>query len=338
MATTLDSDASDPDLVNAWGISSSPTSPFWVSDNGTGKSTLYSINGVTNGLTKAGLVVSIPGDGTPTGQVFNSGSSFHGDLFLFASEDGTISGWRPALGSSAETLQVGSASNVYKGLAISNISGNSYLYAANFRTGAIDVIKGAGAPSLTGTFVDPTIPAGYAPFNVQNINGTLYVTYALQDGTKHDDVAGAGHGFVDAFDLNGNLIGRVGSQGTLDSPWGLAQAPSNFGALSNDLLVGNFGDGTISLFNPTTDAFLGQIVDGATGDPLSIDGLWGLTFGNGASGGSKSKIYFTAGPNNEGNGRLGVLTTTPEPGSMAMLCGMAASAGVFAIRRKARRR
>ena len=175
----------DPNLKNPWGISHSGTSPFWVSDNSSGKATVYTVNPVTNATTISALVVTIPGDGSVTGQVNNTTTGFNSDPFLFVSEDGTVSGWRGALGTTAETLQPGNASNVYKGDALGVVSGNSYLYAANFRNGTIDVLKGTGAePSLPGTFTDPNIPAGYAPFNIENLNNTLYVTYAVQDGAS----------------------------------------------------------------------------------------------------------------------------------------------------------
>jgi len=304
----------DPNLKNAWGISSSGTSPFWVSDNGSGVSTLYRVDPATNATTKVGLTVSIPGDGSVTGQVFNSNSTaFNGDSFVFVSEDGTVSGWRGALGTAAETLQPSSAANVYKGSAEATMGGDSYVYAANFRNGTIDVIKGnGGSPNLAGNFTDPTLPAGYAPFNIKNINGELYVTYALQDGAKKDDVPGTGNGFVSVFDLQGHFISRVGSQGTLDSPWGLALAPSSFGAFAGDLLVGNFGDGTISAFDFATHNFVGQLRDGG-GNLLAIDGLWGLTVGNGGGAGSSQSLYFSAGPNGETNGLFGVLSAIPEP-------------------------
>jgi uncharacterized protein (TIGR03118 family) len=309
----------DPNLVNAWGVSHSPTSPFWVSDNGTGLATLYRVDPVTNATTKVGLEVTIPGAGNPTGQVFaNVAGSFNGDTFLFVSEDGTISGWRGALGTTAEVLQLGSANNVYKGTAIATIGNNTYLYSANFRAGTIDVLKGnAGAPNLTGNFTDPGIPSGYAPFDIATLGGKLYVTYALQDGSKHDDVAGLGHGFVSVFDTQGNFLGRVATMGTLDSPWGLALAPLSFGQFGGDLLVGNFGDGLINVFDPFTNAFLGQLL-GIDGHPLSIDGLWALTVGNGGGAGSTQLIYFTAGPNGEGNGLFGVIGV-PEPATLALL-------------------
>ena len=209
-------------------------------------------------------------------------------------------------------LALGSSSNVYKGVAEGSTGGFSYLYSANFRAGTIDVMKGvAAAPTLAGTFTDPGLPAGYAPFNIQNLGGKLYVTYALQDPSKHDDVAGAGHGFVDVFDLSGNFLGRVGSGGTLDSPWGLAIAPTSFGSLAGDLLVGNFGDGRINAFNLGTNTFDGQLL-GRDGNPIEIDGLWAITVGNNGSSGSKQSLYFTAGPNGESDGLFGVLTVVPR--------------------------
>lgn len=315
----------DPNLINPWGVSYSPSSPFWVSDNGTGVSTLYKVGAANDATNTVGLVVSIPGAGNLTGQVFNGLSGFNSDLFLFVSEDGTISGWRGALGTFAEVLKSSDAANVYKGAAFSTVGGHSYLYSANFRTGNIDVMGGdGGAPSLVGNFTDPSMPAGFAPFNVQNLNGTIYVTYALQDGTKSDEVAGAGLGFVDAFDLQGSFLGRVGSQGTLNAPWGLAIAPTTFGDIAGDLLVGNFGDGRINVFDPVTHAFIRQLTR-PDGNPLSIEGLWALTPGNGGSGGSPDRIYFTAGPGDESHGLLGSLTAVPEPSTLCLI-GMGVAA------------
>ena len=324
----------DPGLVNAWGMSYSPGgSPFWVSSNGTGTSTLYSVNPTTQATTKLGLTVSIPGDGTVTGQVFNgNAAAFGADNFLFVNEDGTVSGWRGALGTTAEVLVAGSSANVYKGVALGAIAGNSYLYAANFRAETIDVDKGTGgAPALTGTFTDPNLPAGYAPFNIQNLNGTLYVTYAQQDSTKHDEIAGAGLGLVDSFDLQGNLLARVATGGTLDAPWGLAIAPSSFGALSGALLVGNFGDGRINAYDVTTHSFLGQILV-AGGSALAIDGLWAIAPGNGGSAGSTAALYFTAGPDGESHGLFGVLTPVPEPATGMLLIAGLAGVGLWGRR------
>jgi uncharacterized protein (TIGR03118 family) len=333
-ATALATSATDPQLINPWGISGSGTSPFWISDNGAGVATLYTVDSTTNVAMKQSLVVTIPGDGSVTGQAFNGGTGFNGDRFLFVSEDGTISGWRGALGTLAEVLQTGLPSNVYKGATLDTTGGNSYLLAANFATGNIDVLKGdAGSPNLTGKFLDPNLPANYAPFNISVLGNTIYVTYAMQNGK--DDLPGAGHGIVNAFDLNGNLLGRIASVGgALNSPWGLAIAPSGFGSLSGDLLVGNFGDGHINIFSadPSSPAFLGQLTDANTGKPLAIDGLWGLIPGNGTIAGNLHDIYFTAGPNNESGGVLGVLQSVqsvPEPSSAAltMIAIAAISAG-----------
>jgi len=308
----------DPALLNAWGLASSPTGPFWVSSNGGGVSTVYSVNPTTQATTKLGLTVAIPGDGSVTGQVFNPTGGFNNDAFLFVSEDGTVSGWRSALGTTAEILQTpGSAS--YTGAALSVIGGNHYLYAADFAGGKIDVIKGnAGAPDLAGSFTDPTLPSGYAPFNIQNIGNTLYVAYALV-GPDGDEVAGAGLGFVDSFDLAGTMLGRIAGGGALNAPWGLAIAPSGFGDMAGNLLVGNFGDGRISRYDPTNGTFLGQLQT-TGGSAVSIEGLWALGVGNGGSAGSASSVYFTAGPDGETHGLFGVLTASvPELQTWAMM-------------------
>ncbi len=296
----------DPDLKNAWGISHSATSPFWVSDNGTGTATLYNSAGV-----KQGLVVSMPPGSEPlTGQVFNGTSSFNADRFLFATENGTIAGWRSGLGTAAETLFTVTGAN-YKGLAISG--DNSTLYAANFAAGTIDVFVSGG---LIGSFADPTVPAGYAPFNVRNIGGKLYVTYALNNGSG-DDSPGAGHGFVKVFDPLSNTFTPLTSQGVLNSPWGMAIAPVGFGALGGDLLVGNFGDGLINAFDAVSGALLGTLAD-INSIPLVNDGLWGLTFGNGGNGGSPKSLYVTSGPNKETGGVFARIDAVPEPGTLLL--------------------
>ena len=309
----------DPGLVNGWGMSYSPTSPFWVSSNGAGTSTLYHVDPATQATTKLGLTVAIPGAGSVTGQVFNPGGAgqFNGDPFLFVSEDGTVSGWRGALGTNAEALV--SVGGIYKGAALATIGGNSYLYGADFGRGTIDVFKGnAGAANLTGSFTDPGLPSGYVPFNVQDLGGSLFVTYALREGSSTDETAGAGFGFVDRYDLQGNLLGRVASGGVLDAPWGLAIAPSSFGALAGALLVGNFGDGHISAYDLATDSFMGQLTTG-NGQALAIDGLWGLSVGNDGGAGSSQSLYFTAGPGDESHGLFGVMQAVPETDSVAML-------------------
>jgi uncharacterized protein (TIGR03118 family) len=322
----------DASLINPWGMAASATSPIWVSDNGTGVVTLYAVNPTTNVPTKQALTVSIPGAGSVTGQVFSPAAStgaFNGDNFLFVSEDGTISGWRSTLGTTAEVLQLSSTNNVYKGVALGTVAGHAYLYVANFRAGTIDVLKGdAVAPGLAGSFVDPNLPSGYAPFNIQNLGNQLYVTYALQDAAQHDDVAGAGHGFVNRFDLNGNLLGRLITAGPLNSPWGLAIAPANFGDFSNALLVGNFGDGTINAFSTANGTFLGTMLDAGAAQ-IVVRGLWGLLFGNGGSGGASNALYFTAGTGGEAHGLFGSFTPTPPILLGAALRRTHGSAGTF---------
>jgi len=328
----------DANLVNAWGVSYTPSSPFWISDNGTGHATLYQVNPLTDTPTTLGLVVTIPGSGNPTGQAFNplsASGAFNHDNFLFVSEDGTISGWRNTLGTSAETLAVGSVDNAYTGTTFGTVNGHGYLYSANFHTGSIDILKGdVAAPDLAANFIDPNLPSGYAPFNIRNLGDKLYVTYALQDGAKRDAVAGAGNGIVDVFDLQGNFIGRIATQGSLNSPWGLEIAPASFGALAGDLLVGNFGDGTINAFDMNNNVFEGQL-SGVNGNPVTIDGLWALTVGNDGSGGSSEKLYFTAGPDNESHGLFGVVAQVPDSGStlVLLLVGIVGSA-VFLQGRK----
>lgn len=325
--TAMPGVVTDPNLVNPWGVSFGPTSPFWISENNSGVASVDSVSGatVTPNVIPA---VTIPGPtagttSSPTGQVFNpfptafvlpNGSPA---TFLFATEDGTIAGWNTGTQASlvvndANNVGAGDATGmtgaVYKGMAIGMSSSGPTLYVANFRHGTVDMFNSTFAPVKS--FTDPTVPAGYAPFNVQVLGSTLYVTYAQQDAVKHDDVPGAGHGFVDAFDLNGNMLGRIGSGGTLDSPWGLAIAPPTFGGFAGDLLVGNFRDGTINVFNQTTDQFLGQLA-GVGGTPLAIPGLWSLTTGNGAAGGNPDTIYFTAGPGNEMHGLFGSIIAAP---------------------------
>jgi uncharacterized protein (TIGR03118 family) len=314
----------DPNLVNAWGVSHSPTSPLWVSDNGTGVSTLYRIDPVTDAVTIMPLVVKIPGAGNVTGQAFNpaaSAGAFNGDVFTFVSEDGTIAGWNNTLGSNAETLQTGLPINAYKGNALASVGGHEYLYAANFASGAVDVVAGDEfAPPLTGDFTDPNLPSGYAPFNIANLDGSLFVSYALV-GPTGDDEAGLGHGFVNMFDYDGNLVRRFATMGALNSPWGMAIAPPSFGTFGGSLLVGNFGNGTINAFDLATGAPLGGL-RGPDGQPLAIDGLWGLIAGNDAGAGSASRIYFTAGPQDESHGLLGVIApapaAVPEPGVLEL--------------------
>jgi uncharacterized protein (TIGR03118 family) len=326
----------DPNLVNPWGISASAASPFWISNNGTGVSTLYNTAG-----TPQSLVVTIPNPGggtsSPTGQVFNGSGQFNGDNFIFATENGTIAGWRGALGTTAETLFNRNNGAVYKGLALATITGQgSYLFAADFHNNKIDVFPSSGASALPGNFVDPNLPAGYAPFNVQNIGGQIYVTYAKQDAEGRDDVPGAGNGFVSIFGTNGNFVKRLVSNGSLNSPWGLALAPAGFGAAGGDLLVGNFGNGEINAFG-LDGTFVGTLA-GLNGLPLVNDGLWALQFGNGGNGGNVSSLYLTAGLNGEADGLFARVDAVPEPGTFFLLAVSFAALAVFPLRKNARNR
>jgi uncharacterized protein (TIGR03118 family) len=323
----------DPNLINPWGLTHSATSPFWVSDNGMGVTTVYNGGGT---LVKVGgfdaiKIATPPGQislASPTGDVFNiagtgfnitSGSHTGSSVFIFATEDGTISGWNPTVDPASSVLAVdnsqGGAGAVYKGLAIGQTENGTFLYAANFRNGTVDVFDQNF--QQVNSFTDPKVPAGYAPFNVQVLDDHLFVTFALQDAAKHDDVAGAGHGFVDEFDLQGHMLHRVASGGALDSPWGLAIAPPGFGEFANDLLVGNFGDGTINVFNPKNDHFLGKLED-ANGAPITIGDLWALVPGTGNAGTDPNKIYFTAGVQNEAHGLFGSLAAIPESNNSAL--------------------
>jgi uncharacterized protein (TIGR03118 family) len=304
----------DPNLVNAWGISFSPTSPMWIADNGTGLSTLYS------GSSIIPLVVTIPppgstGTSAPTGAVFNGGGAFNvtsnsltgSSVFIFDTEDGTINGWSPSVDVHNAVVAVNNSWSgaVYKGLAIGSIPDGTFIYATNFNSGWIEMYDSNF--KWVKNFTDTELPWGYAPFGIQNINGYLYVTFALQDEAKHDDVAGPGHGFVDIFDLKGNKLKRLISRGWLNSPWGLALAPAKFGSFSGDLLVGNFGNGHITAFNISSGVSFGQMIR-PTGQTLEIQGLWGLKFGNGAAAGPTNTLLFTSGPGGESHGLYGTLT------------------------------
>jgi uncharacterized protein (TIGR03118 family) len=305
----------DPDLVNAWGLTSLPTSPWWVSDNGTDLSTLYRFDG-----TKVPLTVQVPS--APTGAVSNTGSNFvvsNGTasgpaLFIFATEEGKVLGWNPNVSLTQAQVAVDHSGMgaVYKGLAIASTAAGDFLYATDFHNGRVDVFDGNFHPvKALDAFVDPNIPAGYGPFGIQNLGGTIVVTYAKQDADRHDDVAGQGHGFVDMFDTSGTFIRRVATHGQLNSPWGIAMAPASFGRFSGDLLVGNFGDGQISTFEPQPDGTFELVGQLRTSDRkvLTIDGLWALQFGKGAANnGSLNTLFFTAGPDGEAHGLFGTIT------------------------------
>lgn len=303
----------DPNLVNAWGMSSSPTSPIWVSDNGSNTSTLYR-GASTPGdpVSAVPLVVSIPGGGAPTGQVFNSTGDFvlptgGPAAFIFAGEGGELSAWNGTRGTSA-VLVAPSRGGVYKGLALLSTASGNWLLAANFHDNRIDLFDGSFRPVIRpNAFRSEGVPAGYAPFNVAVLGNRVYVSYAKQDTAKHDDVAGTGHGFVNVFSTSGRFLTRFATRGVLDSPWAMAIAPKGFGDFSGDVLVGNFGDGRIYAFDRSGDRE--GTLRGTDGKPLVIDGLWGLKPGNGSSGGT-SDVWFSAGPGGESHGLLGILRST----------------------------
>jgi uncharacterized protein (TIGR03118 family) len=335
----LNASIQDPNLINPWGVAFSPTGPFWVNNNHTGTATIYDVDPKTNAITAAPLIVTIAPPqavpdvttASPTGIVFNSDQSgfmLNGKpaTFIMDTEDGTISAWN---GGTSTTLEVDNSANaalgdpnvppdegigaVYKGLAIgTQKNGTTLLYATNFRHGTIDVFNDQW--QQVNSLTDGNLPAGYAPFNAQVLDGHLFVTYALQDTFKHDDVAGPGNGFVDEFSLTGKLIARVASNGPLDSPWGMAIAPDDFGKFAGDLLVGNFGDGTINAFNPKNDKFVGTL-DGVDGKPITIGDLWTLTPGNGGKAGSQGEIFFTAGVQGESFGLFGAIAPVPGHGN-----------------------
>jgi uncharacterized protein (TIGR03118 family) len=294
----------DPNLVNPWGLAFGPATPAWVADNGTDVSTLYS-GGVRKSIpVTLPLVVGIPG-GAPTGVVFNAtpgfkvnGAAAH---FIFDSEAGTITAWNAGTQAVTEATTPGA---IYKGLAIASKGSTTMLYAANFHAGTIDVFNDSFAPvTVPGGFADPNLPAGFAPFNVQEIAGRLVVAYAKQDADAEDEVAGAGLGYVDVFDTSGHLLRRLVSQGALNAPWGLAVAPRHFGPFSGDLLVGNFGDGAINAYDPRTGAFRGTLQN-KDGNQIKINGLWALRFGNGVIG-TPQTLLFTAGIGDEDHGLFG---------------------------------
>jgi uncharacterized protein (TIGR03118 family) len=301
----------DPQLVNPWGMSRGPNTPVWVSDNGADVTTLY--NGAVPGNPESPvakvLTVGIPGGGAPTGQVFNDTTAFvlpgttSAARFIFIGEDGDLSAWA---GGTTATLVGHTDGAVYKGLALAHTPNGPMLLAANFHDNRIDVFDSTFTPvPAAGMFSDPTLPRGYAPFNVAEIGGQIFVTYAKQDAEGEDDVAGPAHGFGDVYTTSGAWVKRFATHGVLNSPWGMTIAPADFGQFSGDLLIGNFGDGRIHAFDPNTGDVLG-ILRGTSGRPLAIDGLWGLMVGDAAAGGPSS-VWFSAGPDDEAHGLLGLL-------------------------------
>jgi uncharacterized protein (TIGR03118 family) len=358
----------DPNLVNPWGLATSPASPFWVANNGVGDSTLYDRNGAPqppgNNPPHQPLIVSIPtpGDplgtsGTPTGVVFNidltgkgfqitDGTNSAPAIFIFATEDGTIVGWNPAINPTGFdstkkgtygiiavnnsgdnfTNPINPSGAVYKGIGIAQVDTTVspegfVIYVTNFRSGKVEVYDShfkpvpvtSVPPGLpAGAFTDPSLPNSYAPFNIVEIGRKLVVTYAVQDAKRHDDVAGQSHGFVNIFNLDGSGLQRFAQHGQLNSPWGVALAPAAFGEFAGDLLIGNFGNGHINAFDPGSGEFLGKVRD-PHGQTIVIDGLWSLRVGNGSVGGDIDKVYFTAGLNGETHGLFGSLCSVQSP-------------------------
>ena len=309
----------DPTMLNPWGLAFSATGPLWASDNNSGLATIYSIPAGGTTITKAGLTVTVQGgrtstnDGSsPTGQVFNpttgfvvTGTAGSGPAaFIFDSESGQIQAWSPKADPTNALVEVSSPTAVYKGLAIAATDQGTFLYAANFNAGTVDVFdSNFQSTHLLGGFHDPGIPSNYAPFGIQEINGLLYVTYAQQDAAKHDDVAGPGKGFIDIYTTNGLLLRRLASGGALNAPWGLAQAPAGFGRFGGDLLVGNFGNGWINAFHQFSGIPDGPLLN-QQGQPIAIDGLWALQFGTASMGGTGT-LLFSSGPHGQANGLIG---------------------------------
>jgi uncharacterized protein (TIGR03118 family) len=312
----------DPNLVNPWGLSRSSGSPWWASDNGPGLATLYT----GTGTIVSTVVVTIPpssagsGTGTPTGQLFNGTQDFQiapgkPALFIFATEDGTVSGWNPGVNPTTAVIKVDSkGTSVFKGIAIATIDhpsqgATNFLYVADFRKGQVNVYDGTfhRVHLNEDAFHDERIPRGYAPFNVQNVGGNIYVAFAQQDSAKHDEVDGPGKGYVDVFSPTGRLLLRLESGWWFNGPWGIAQAPTDFGAYSHDILVGQFGSGQIHVFDPITGRFKGTLKDSKNA-PIAIDGLWAIAFGGGVTSGPSTTLFFTAGTDHEQHGLFGTIT------------------------------
>ncbi|ALK95944.1 NHL repeat family protein [Massilia sp. WF1] len=308
-------DHTDAKLVNAWGIAFNPTGFVWVANNGSATSTLYDGNGVPQTL-----VVAIPpgasgATASPTGIVFNGNPGFQvtqngasgNSAFIFAAENGTLSGWSPGVNRTNAIVAVdnGAGGAVYKGLAIASFGGVNYVYAADFRNGVVDVYDSNWRrAALPGNFTDPNLPAGYAPFGIQALGGRIYVAYALRTAGSIDETKGDGRGIVDVFEASGVLVRRLVTGGALNAPWGMAMAPANFGDASNMLLVGNFGDGKINAYKADSGEFAGTLSK-ADHTPIVIDGLWGIAFGNGVSNQPTNTLFFAAGPADEAHGQYG---------------------------------
>jgi uncharacterized protein (TIGR03118 family) len=307
----------DPNLVNAWGLSRSSGSPWWISDNGTGLSTLYDNTGAI-----VPLVVTIPPPmngqppSAPTGTSYNFTKAFtlkpgKPSIFLFVTEDGTIAGWNPAVNPTTAVIKVDNSQQgaIYKGMAIAQVHSITRLYATNFASGKVEIYDNKFQPvTIAGAFHDSKLPANYAPFGIQNVGGNIVVTFAHRAPGSEDEDHGTGLGYVDVFDMNGALLLRLEHGPSMNAPWGIALAPGDFGVFSHHFLIGNFGNGKIHAFNSVSGKFEGTLLN-PDGTQLSIDGLWALSFGgDGARNGLATELYFTAGPNDESNGLYGKIT------------------------------
>jgi uncharacterized protein (TIGR03118 family) len=337
VATTTTIDAN---LSNPWGVAIAPGLPVWIADNNSNLSTLYSGMGANEtgsitGASEVGIAIPASAAGVPanpTGQVYNGAGGFlistgggqESALFIFDGEGGTIAAWASGSGATAVTAYDDGVANganhaVYKGLALGTVSGSSFLYATDLHNNKVDVFDTnfAKPTAMQGKFIDPGIPAGFVPFGIVALNSQLYVSYAMQDAAKHDETTGAGLGYVDVFDFSGNFVSRFASAGALNAPWGMAVAPAGFGSLAGDLLIGNFGDGTINIFAPngTTLATSMGPLSVAGGGAIAIPGLWSLVFGNGDADKPLTTLFYTAGFADQTDGVFGsiAVTTTAAP-------------------------
>ncbi|MGA2776214.1 MAG: TIGR03118 family protein [Steroidobacteraceae bacterium] len=325
----------DANLQNPWGIAVAPGLPFWIADNNSNLSTLYSgageiDTGAVTGSNSVGIAIPASAAGVqanPTGQVYNGSGGFmittskgqETALFIFDGEGGTISAWAQDSGATTVTayddgVANGTAHAVYKGLATGNVNGATYLYATDLHNNKVDVFDtNFSKPSaMQGKFIDPSMPAGFVPFGITALSGQLYVTYAMQDSAMHDEVTGAGLGYIDVFDLSGNFVSRFASTGVLNAPWGIAIAPSGFGTLAGDLLVGNFGDGHINIFSPEGTSMGPLSV--SNGGTVTIPGLWSLVFGDGDSDKPLTTLFYTAGFTDQTDGVFGTITPSSTSG------------------------
>jgi len=340
VATTIDAN-----LQNPWGIATATGLPFWIADNNSNLATLYGGTGTieTQAVTgSADVGVAIPSSAAgvqanPTGQVYNGNGGFliptsngqESALFIFDGEGGTITAWAKDSGATAVTAYDDGVVNgtdhaVYKGLALGTVSGATYLYATDLHNNKVDVFDTTFSKpaAMQGKFLDPGIPTGFVPFGIAALNGQLYVTFAKQDTEKHDEITGAGFGYVDIFDFSGKLVSQFASGGALNAPWGMAMAPAGFGSLEGDVLIGNFGDGMINIFTPNGTALATSVghVMGSNGSAMAFPGLWSLVFGNGDSDKPLTTLFYTAGFADQTDGVFGSITvgssttTTTSPG------------------------